>query len=108
LMTAPNVLEFDWTSNAYRSHVGDVEHSFDTLAAARHALRLVGLRVGTKTNPRTWRIELMELAPPEGDIVSAAATRSPNPGEVTRENANTLSDFCVPLSIGFNNVFGRG
>ena len=37
-MTAPNVLEFDWTSNAYRSHVGDVEHSFDTLAAAALAV----------------------------------------------------------------------
>jgi len=50
-MIAPNVREFDWSSNAYRSHVGDVEHSFDTLAAARHALRLVGLRIGTKTIP---------------------------------------------------------
>jgi hypothetical protein len=35
-------LEFDWTSNAYRAHVGDVltsiEHSFETLAASRHGL----------------------------------------------------------------------
>jgi hypothetical protein len=90
-MTAPNVLELDWTSNRYRSHFGDVEHSFESLAAARHALRLVGLRLGAKTDPRTWRIELMELGLPEGDIVSAAA----------------LSDFCAPLSIGFNKVFGR-
>jgi hypothetical protein len=60
-MTAPNVLEYDWTSNTYRSRVGDVftpiEHSFETLASARHALRLVGLQLGTKTDPRTWRIE---------------------------------------------------
>jgi hypothetical protein len=92
----PMSLEFDWASNAYRARLGDalmsIEHSFETLAAARHALRLVGLRLGAKTDPRTWRIELLELGLPEGDIVSSAA----------------LSDFCAPLSIGFNRVFGRG
>jgi hypothetical protein len=55
-------LEYD--SNAYRSHLGGAgtsnEHSFETLAAARHALHLVGLRVGAKTDSRTWRIEFME------------------------------------------------
>jgi hypothetical protein len=59
------VLEYDWTSDAYRSRLGDpfpsTEHSFETLAAARHTLRLVRLRLGAKTDPRTWRIELMEL-----------------------------------------------
>ena len=61
-------LEYDWTSNTYRSRLGDVFtpldgwRSFKTLAAARHQLRLVGLRLGTKTDPRTWRIEVMELA----------------------------------------------
>jgi len=34
-----------------------IDHSFETLAAARHALRLVGLRIGAKTDARTWRIE---------------------------------------------------
>jgi hypothetical protein len=57
-------LEFDWTSNTYRARLGDasrsIKHAFETLAAARHALRLVGLRVGAKTNPRTWRIEFTE------------------------------------------------
>jgi hypothetical protein len=60
-MTAPNVLEYDWTSNTYRSRLGDaftlIEHSFETLAAARLHLRSAGLRLGTKTDPRTWRIE---------------------------------------------------
>jgi hypothetical protein len=59
-------LEYDWASDTYRSRLGDaftsIEHSFETLASARHPLRLVGLRLGTKTDPRTWRIELMELA----------------------------------------------
>jgi hypothetical protein len=56
-------LEYDWTSNAYSSHLGGpftTEHSFETLAAARHALHLIGLRLGAKTDERTWRIEFME------------------------------------------------
>jgi hypothetical protein len=57
-------LEFDWTSDTYRSHLGDgvteKPHAFETLAAARHALRLVGLRLGAKTDGRTWRVEFME------------------------------------------------
>jgi hypothetical protein len=60
----PMFLEYDWTSNAYSSHLGgaftSAEHSFETLAAARHALRLIGLRLGDKTDERTWRIEFME------------------------------------------------
>jgi len=57
-------LEFDLTSNTYRARLGDasmpIKHSFGTLAAARHALRLVGLQLGAKSNPRTWGIEFME------------------------------------------------
>jgi hypothetical protein len=60
----PMFLEYDWISNTYRSRLSDVlmsgEHSFGTLAAARHALHLVGLRVGVKTDPRTWRVEFVE------------------------------------------------
>jgi hypothetical protein len=58
----PMFLEYDWPSNTYRARLGDasIKHSFETLAEARHALRLVGLRLGAKTDARTWRIELME------------------------------------------------
>jgi hypothetical protein len=60
----PMFLEFDWTSNTYRSHLGDAStanpHAFETLAAARHALHLIGLRLGAKTDARTWRVEFME------------------------------------------------
>jgi hypothetical protein len=57
----PMFLEFDWTSNTYRSHPGgELEHSFATLAAARHGLHLIGLRLGAKTDGHTWRIEFME------------------------------------------------
>jgi hypothetical protein len=60
----PMFLEYDGASNAYRSHLcgafTSVEHSFETLAAARHALHLVGLRIGAKTDERTWRIEFIE------------------------------------------------
>ena len=60
----PMFLEYDWTSNTYRSHLcgasTSVAHSFETLAASRHALHLIGLRIGDKTDERTWRIEFME------------------------------------------------
>jgi hypothetical protein len=62
-------LEYDWESNTYRLRLGEALtsidggwRSFETLAAARHQLRLIGLRLGTKTGPRTWRVEVMELA----------------------------------------------
>jgi hypothetical protein len=61
-------LEYDWKSNTYRSRLGDALtpvdgwRSFETLADARHQLRLVGLRLGAKIGPRTWRVEAMELA----------------------------------------------
>jgi hypothetical protein len=57
-------LEYDETSNTFRSHLcgafTSVAHSFPTLAAARHALHLVGLRIGAKTDASLWRIEFME------------------------------------------------
>jgi hypothetical protein len=60
----PMSLEYDWISDTYRSHLGGafppIEHAFETLAASRHALRLIGLRLGVKTDPRTWRVEFTE------------------------------------------------
>jgi hypothetical protein len=59
----PMFLKYDWTSNTYSSQLGGaftIEHSFETLAAARHALHLIGLRIGDKTDERTWRIQFME------------------------------------------------
>ena len=68
----PMFLEYDWTSNTYRARLGDalmsIEHSFGTRAAARHALRLVGLRIGDKTDERTWRIEFMEPVAERADF----------------------------------------
>jgi hypothetical protein len=56
-------LEYDGTSNSFRSHLcgaTSVAHSFPTLAAARHALRLVGLQIGAKTDACLWRVEFIE------------------------------------------------
>jgi hypothetical protein len=58
-------LAYDWKSDVYRSRgletsFTSMAHSFETLAAARLALRLVGLRLGAKTDPRTWQIELLK------------------------------------------------
>jgi hypothetical protein len=68
----PMFLEYDWTSNTYRSHLGgagtSVAHSFETLAASRHALHLIGLRIGDKTDERTWRIEFMEPVAERADF----------------------------------------
>jgi hypothetical protein len=70
----PMCLEFDWTSNTYRSHLGgEFEHAFETLAAARRDLRVIGLRIGTKTDPRTWRIEFLE---PVAERADSARLRS--------------------------------
>jgi hypothetical protein len=48
----PMFLEYDGATNTYNSHLCGaftlVEHSFETLSAARHAFRLVGLRIGAK------------------------------------------------------------
>ena len=71
----PMFLEYDWTSNTYRSHLcgagTSVAHSFETLAASRHALHLIGLRIGDKTDERTWRIEFMEPVAERGSPVKA-------------------------------------
>ena len=60
----PMFLEYDLTSNTYRSHLCGAlpssAHAFETLAAARRLLRLIGLQIGAKTGQRTWRIEFME------------------------------------------------
>jgi hypothetical protein len=57
-------LNTDWTSNMYRTRLGDasmpIRHSFETLAAARRDLRLIGLRIGAKIDVCTWRVEFME------------------------------------------------
>jgi hypothetical protein len=37
-------------------------HYFESLAAAHRDLRLIGLRLGAKTDPQTWRIEFIEPA----------------------------------------------
>ena len=70
--TTPMFLEYDWTSNTYRSHLcgagTSVAHSFETLAASRHALHLIGLRIGDKTDERTWRIEFMEPVAERADF----------------------------------------
>ena len=68
----PMFLEYDWTSNTYRSHLcgagTSVAHSFETLAASRHALHLIGLRIGDKTDERTWRIEFIEPVAERADF----------------------------------------
>jgi hypothetical protein len=66
----PMFLEYDRTFNAFRSHLGGAftSHYFETLTAARHDLRLIGLRLGAKTDPGTWRIEFIEpVAEPAKD-----------------------------------------
>jgi hypothetical protein len=60
----PMFLEFDGTSNTYGARLGGAfaSHTFETLATARHDLRLIGLRLGAKTDEPTWRIEFIEPA----------------------------------------------
>jgi hypothetical protein len=56
-------LEYDWTFDVYRPRFGasfiDVrgERSWPSLKDAKCALALAKLRVGKKTDSRTWRIE---------------------------------------------------
>jgi len=56
-------LEYDWTFNVYRARFGnhftDVrgERSWDSLPEAKRALRAANLKLGKKTDSRTWRIE---------------------------------------------------
>jgi hypothetical protein len=69
----PMFLEYDGTSNMYRSRLGGafpwIEQSFETLADARHDLRLIGLRIGAKTDERTWRIEFLEPVAERADAL---------------------------------------
>jgi hypothetical protein len=57
-------LEYDWTFNVYRPRLGDTftdvrsERSWESLAAAKWALKLCGLKLGRKTDSRTWAIEV--------------------------------------------------
>jgi hypothetical protein len=78
LMTDPPMfLEYDRTFNAFRSHLGGAftSHYFETLTAARHDLRLIGLRLGAKTDPRTWRIEFIEPVATRADFARLGSKR---------------------------------
>lgn len=61
-------LEYDWVSNTYKPRFGQTFIavngwlSFETLNIARDELSIVKLRLGKKTDSRTWRIELAEAA----------------------------------------------
>lgn len=59
-------LEYDWTFNVYRPRFGQVFtsvdsfQSFASLDEARQVLGWCHLRLGKKTDTRTWAIELAE------------------------------------------------
>ena len=59
-------LEYDWTFGVYRPRFGSSfidfrgDRSWPTMADAKAALRAAGLRVGKKTDSRTWSIEPIE------------------------------------------------
>jgi hypothetical protein len=61
-------LEYDWTFNVYRPRFGaaftDIRgwRSFESLREARDVLSSCGLRLGRKTDSRTWAIETGEAA----------------------------------------------
>jgi hypothetical protein len=56
-------LEYDWTFNVYRPRFGDRFiafrgwYSFESLDHARCELGYAGLKLGRKTDSRTWKIE---------------------------------------------------
>jgi hypothetical protein len=71
----PIFLGYDYTSNSYLSRLGDPsmsikQRSFETLAAASHALRRVGLCLGAKADRRRWRIEFTEPVAERADDLS--------------------------------------
>ena len=90
-------LEYDWTYDAYRPRLGDgfpsITRSFETLAAARHALRLVGLRLGVKTDPRTWQVEYMVA---DGDPIP----RSHQGWELTGGQGKPMFPLKTSKSVG--------
>jgi hypothetical protein len=97
----PMFLEYDWTSDTYRSHLGgafaSIEHSFETLAAARRDLRLIGLRIGAKTDMCTWRIEFIEPVAERADFFRLGSWRERTSSGCTcrcvgRSNGTTTSD----------------
>lgn len=58
-------LEYDWTFGVYRPRFRGVfteingYHFFQDMEEAKWVLRLRGLRVGKKTDSRSWRIEIL-------------------------------------------------
>ena len=56
-------LEFDWSLLVFRARFGDSfisirdHYSFATMDEAKRILHHCGLRVGKKTDTRTWRIQ---------------------------------------------------
>jgi hypothetical protein len=56
-------LEYDWTYGVWRPRVGDVFisvngfHSYESREHAKAELNKAGLRVGRRTDTRTWKIE---------------------------------------------------
>jgi hypothetical protein len=56
-------LEFDWAFMVFRPRLGDGfisirdHRSFATMDEAKRVLGRCGLRVGKKTDTRTWRIQ---------------------------------------------------
>jgi hypothetical protein len=57
-------LEFNWTANVYQFRFGSVftdvrgYRSAESLDEARSILSMAGLKLGKKTDSRTWAIEL--------------------------------------------------
>jgi hypothetical protein len=55
-------LEYDWTSMVFRLRLGEVwtdldgVRSFDSLQEVRAALGRKGLKLGRKTDTRTWEV----------------------------------------------------
>jgi len=57
-------LEYNWVANVYQPRFADTFTSvngwlsFETLNVARDELAVVGLKLGKKTDSRTWKIEI--------------------------------------------------
>lgn len=61
-------VEYDWSYNVYRMRFGDTfidcrgEKSWPDKATLKDALARAGLKLGDKTDTRTWRVECVEPA----------------------------------------------